>query len=268
MFNTIITDCSDANAQGRQETRARILLGITPTFVPIPGTLDAAASLEASGNIVDILDAAGDAEGIVLANVAPRHGEERHWGNGTPFGYFKYRHTLVVTTISGLMLSLPKKLGLVEQYKVIDMQQTLERMCAGGVLTKEDVEYIAVSQFRSYDFLPRVATWLVGGSDVVAEGLPLHDIPAAGNRIWGIDNFGNAKTTLLAHELPESGVVHTRWGDLPVVRSLKDVPDNSTAIIIGSSGLGEDRFAEVVMQGASAAQTLSLKAGMQLTETS
>jgi hypothetical protein len=262
MYLTIITDCADNNAQGRQETRARTLFDITPTFVAIPGTLDLHASLEASGNIVDILDSAGDTPGVILANVAPRNGEEKQWGNGTPFGYFRYQQSLVVTTRSGFMLSLPKKLTLIDEYREIDLPATVKAMQTGGMISEEEVTHILGSQFRSFDFLPRVAKWLFEGNEATTSMLAQASIPQAPNAVWDVDNFGNVKTTLLARELPvENHSLETAKGVLPIVHSLKDVPDGTVAVTVGSSGIGTERFVEFAMQGGSASQVLGLRQG-------
>jgi hypothetical protein len=260
MVLTLITDCADGNARGRQESRLQALFGQQPSsFIPIPGTLDDAATLEASGNIVDVLDAVGESEAVVLANVAPRSGEEHKWGNGTPFGYFRYKNALVCTTISGSMLALPKKLGLIDAYHVFDMEKTLESMVAGGMIDTAEAVRIAASQFRSFDFLPRVAHWLHGGGAVVTTPLALSELRDAGARVWTIDNFGNAKTTLCNNELPKGAtVLETRFGTLPVVRSLKDVPDGTAAVTVGSSGIGQCRFLEIVVQGKRAASVVGL----------
>ncbi len=261
MYLTIITDCSDSNAQARQETRARTLFDITPSFVSVAGTLDTVASLEASGNIIDILDAASGEEGIILANVAPRNGDEKKWGNGTPFGYVRYNRTLIITTVSGHMLSLPQKFGLTDGYELIDMQATLIRMWEGGLITEDEVTHIQHSQFRSFDFLPRVAAWITKGHEPVTLPFEGDMIPKISPSIWGIDNFGNLKTTIIGSALPETGTMETRFGILPVIRSLKEVPEGTTALTIGSSGLGANRFVEIVVQGGNAATTLGASRG-------
>lgn len=209
-----------------------------------------------------MLDAAGDGEGIVLANVAPRQGVERHWGNGTPFGFFRYRRSLVCTTVSGAMLSVPFKMGLFERYFVLDMHQTLLRMAHAGVIRSEDVERIGASQFRSFDFLPLVAWWIHQGGDPVTHEYPTTDIPETKDEVWCVDNFGNMKTTILAEELPfVQGLVPTRFGELPFVRSLKDVPDGTAAITVGSSGIDARRFVEIVVQGGHAAERFGVRTG-------
>ena len=259
MVLTLITDCADSNARGRQESRLQALFQKQPSFIPIPGTLDDAATLEASGNIVDILDAIGESEAVILANVAPRNAEEKKWGNGTPFGYFRYKNALVCTTVSGSMLSLPHKLELVAEYHIFDMEETLRKMVEGCMFDEHEAQRIAGSQFRSFDFLPRVAHWLYNGGDVVTTPLSLETIRHAGKRVWTIDNFGNAKTTICNNELPENATtLETLFGELPIVTSLKDVPDGTPAVTVGSSGIGECHFLEIVVQGQRASSVLGL----------
>jgi hypothetical protein len=262
MYITIITDCADPNAKGRQETRARALLDVTPTFVGVRSSLKASAVLEASGNIVDVLDASLGEKGIITANVAPRNGEEKHWGNGTPFGFFKCGEATVVTTHSPIMLSLPYKLGLVERYDIVDMEKTLEHMSVEGRITPDEAVRVANSQFRSFDFLPRLAAWLHTGHATVSEQYELDPGTLAQQpAVWMIDSFGNAKITLLGEELEGRTTLPTRWGELPVVVSLKDVPDGQPAVVVGSSGFGDRRFAEIVLQGASAAEKFGIQQG-------
>src|SRR5512141_546524 len=115
MFVTLINDCRDANAFGRQATKAGALLGRLVVTVGVRN------DLEAAGNLVDALDAAEGREGVILVNVAPRNGDAKKWPNGTPFGWFKCGGTLVVASIDGLTLSLAKKLGLFEAVHVFDI---------------------------------------------------------------------------------------------------------------------------------------------------
>ncbi len=255
MHTTIINDCRDANAAGRQCARAASLIGGTVSFVGV------ASDLEAAGNLIDVLDAYGESAGVVLVNVAPRNGTAKKWQNGTPFGYFWYKKVLVVSSIDGLTLSLVKKLGLVEHINVLDIPAVTAHFVSEGVLSEEARTHICETQFRSFDFLPRVAAYLVAHTAVVAEPMALADVADAPNAIWWVDNFGNCKTTLFRDALPAGGTVATRIGDVRYYEHLREVPDGAPALVTGSSGLGEKRFVEVVVQGGSAAQTHGLSSG-------
>src|SRR5438132_688008 len=125
MYITIINDCNDSNAAGRQQTRIAALFGIQPSFISVGGDLNAGSELEAAGSLIDCLDAAGDAKGIILCNVAPRSNAGKKWFNGTPFGYFSYKQTLVLSTVAGHTLSLVKKLGITQEISAIEYEKAV-----------------------------------------------------------------------------------------------------------------------------------------------
>lgn len=263
MFITIINDCHDANAVGRQTTRVSALFAHAPNFVGVSGGLNAASELEAAGNLIDCLDAAGEQKGVILVNVAPRSGTGRHWGNGTPFGYFHYHQTLVVSSIAGLTLSLVKKLQIAQEIHVLDLASTMQLAALAGWVSETEAEHTIHTQFRSFDFVPRAARWLVDGQKLPHTSLPISDIPDAPSAVWMVDNFGNCKTTVLTGEaIPSEST--TRFGHLPQYARLADVPDGETALITGSSGLGIKRFLEIVVQGKPAAQTLGITVGEKI----
>jgi S-adenosylmethionine hydrolase len=66
--------------------------------------------------------------------------------------------------------------------------------------------------------------------------------------IWHIDNFGNCKTTLTEPDIHNDSAQATRFGTLPMIHHLRDVPDGTAAITVGSSGLRDRRFLELVIQ--------------------
>jgi len=254
MFCTIINDCKDANAAGRQTTRAAALFGCPVNFIGV----DFGGDLQAAGNLVDILDAgegpstsSGQARGVVLVNVAPRNGSGKKWPNGTPFGYFWHKETLVVSSVDGLTLSLAKKLGILKDFHVLETP----------------AEY-AKHQFRSFAFLPKAAKTLLEGGKLKEHdgGQTSVTIPEAPKAVWWVDNFGNCKTTLLPEEIGfESGKqIKTKFGEFMCFESLKDVPDGQFGLVIGSSGLGDKRFLELVKQGESAAKYLGILSGAVL----
>ena len=73
MFVTIINDCKCENAKIRQVTRVASLFDCSVYFSGV------ANDIEAAGNLVDVLDACEGREGIILVNVAPRHGGGKKW---------------------------------------------------------------------------------------------------------------------------------------------------------------------------------------------
>ncbi|OGL94783.1 hypothetical protein A2348_04475 [Candidatus Uhrbacteria bacterium RIFOXYB12_FULL_58_10] len=252
MFITVITDCRDANAQSRQETRyAELFPGTHVSFVGVT------SDIEAAGNLIDMLDAAGDAEGVVAVNVAPRHGRAKEkWPNGTPFGYLWFKKVLIVCTIDGETLSLLKKFDLADRVNVTDIREVM----AFGGYDAPTIERAATSQFRSFDYLPRLARIVWEHKRVPCEVLPFSEVPDAGLGVWWIDSFGNCKTTLLQSDIQfEEGakreiVLNKLAIEATCYAQLRSVPDYYTGLIAGSSGYGDRRFIELVVQGSSAAK--------------
>ncbi len=256
---TLITDCVDPNALARVSFRLATLCARFRLIKVVPVISD----LEAAGNLVDLLDAAEGRRGAILVNVAPRSGSAKKWENGSPFGYFRVKETVVVSTIDGLTLSLVKKLRLNVRLKVLDTADTADQLIALNELTANQAGQVIATQFRSFEFLPRVAKVLAQGRELVGEELPLAEVQTAPKAIFWQDNFGNLKTTVLPEDLPAHNGQVQPWSgqQLPFFNGLRQVPDGQPAIIIGSSGFGQQRFLELVVQGASAATRFNLRSG-------
>lgn len=252
---TIINDCRDANAIGRQIARTTSLLNSPVSFIGVT------SDIQAAGNIIDVLDAFEENAGIILVNVAPRNGKAKKWPNGTPFGYFWYKRILVLASIDGLTLSLVKKFKLIEFLTVLDIPKTLDQLIAGGSLKNSLKDPITRTQFRSFDFLPRVAAYLHRGKKIRGERLRIEEISDAPSAIWWIDNFGNCKTTLSQNDPIDKNRFSTKFKGLVYYERLKDVPDKTPALISGSSGIGRKRFLEVIVQGGSAEKKFKISVG-------
>ena len=257
MFVTIINDCSDDNVMSRQQTRAAAFFCAPTAVVRVNN------DVEAAGNIIDTLDAAEDTEGIILANVAPRSGKSHKWPNGTPFGYFTYKNITVGATIDGYTLSLVKKFQLADVVFVFDIPTVMDAVISKKLLAPHYKNYISASQFRSFDFLPRVIKWVHEGVAVPSVAHPLVEFPDIEDASWWIDNFGNAKTSLLPKDIShkDGAVLQTAFGQIACYNQLRNVPDKEAGLVIGSSGLGDKRFVELVVQGASAAARFNLHTG-------
>ena len=258
---SIINDCFDENARLRQISRAGSLFpGAGVNCFAIN------SELEAAGFIVDALDASEGREGIILANVAPRNGKAKRWKNGTPFGYFRFGKTLVVSSVDGLVLSLCKKLNLISEFFVLDIEKVMN-FISDDELDAENKQRIINTQFRSFNFLPRVADWVWRNYDLPKEKIDLAQIEDAPEGVWFIDNFGNVKTTLLGEnfdfkngeevQVAIKGELHS----FAFYGRLKDLPDQEIGIVEGSSGFGDKRFLELIRQGGNAAAELGLKVG-------
>ncbi len=247
MIVSIINDCKDENAKGRQVARAGSLFLSPVNFVSVKN------DIEASGNLVDLLDAYQDNKGVILLNVAPRNGKAKKWKNGTPFGYFYFKNVLIVSSVDGFCLSLAKKFELFEKINVIDFKKAVFEMSEKGFLSKETEKYLLKTQFRSYEFLPLVASYLLKNEKIASFQMPASDIEDMKKNIWWIDNFGNCKTSILKEDVDLSdGFFHTKKGSFKFFESLKDVPDGQSAVVVGSSGMSKKRFLEIVVQGGSA----------------
>ncbi|MFC1640471.1 SAM hydroxide adenosyltransferase [Patescibacteria group bacterium] len=261
MFVTIINDSRDDNALGRLRTRAVALLEAPVTSVGVT------SDLEGAGNLVDVLDASQGAFGVVMMNIAPRnHEAKKKWPNGTPFGYFYYENTLVLSTIDGLALSLVKKLDVIKELHVFDIPTVLRYAVEQGLLEKSQLKHISENQFRSYEFLPRAAQWLMHQHELPAKPMLLRGVKKAPAAVWYVDIFGNCKTTILPEE------IRFRAGKTKLLKKqkvkcynrLKDVDDLKPGITVGSSGIGDRRFVEIAVQGGSAADLLDLKSGSRI----
>jgi len=263
---TIINDCRDQNAKLRQISRAGSLF--ENCSVNCFGVKN---DFEASGFLLDAIDAFEGRKGVIIVNVARRCGKAKKWKNGTPFGFFWHKKTLIVTSIDGICgsaLSLVKKAGLLKEFFIMDIPEVL-----GSINEKElDNEIkkrITNSQFRSFDFLPRVAFWLFGGRKLPCKKYDLSNIATGKNHIWFIDNFGNIKTTIFEDELKINNneiklKINGKARKFNFYKRLKDAPDKSIAVVLGSSGIGEKRFAEIVVQGGNAGLKLKVNVGMEI----
>jgi hypothetical protein len=267
MFVSIITDCSDSNALGRNMTRAASLFGFPPIPMAIENDFEALSDLEAGGHLIDTLDAGLGNDGVILVNKAPRSGKAKKWTNGTPFGYFWYKKTLVVSSVDGFTLSLVKKFKLVESINVFDIPIVMDYAVAKNLLPKEIADYIVTTQFRSFEFLPRVAKWIFDKIEIPSEILSINEVPDSPNSVWFADVFGNLKTTLLPIDVGfENGkkITFENLGEITCYDRLKDVPNGETGLIVGSSGLDHKRFLEIVIQGQSAKIKFNSKIGQEL----
>lgn len=261
---TYISDCRDDNTQGRLKTRVSSYFpGSSVVFVGVDNDLEAAI------NLVDVIDAYDGHPGIILANVARREGSERKqkWPNGTPFGHFKYKNLDIFTTIDGYILSLLQKVNGKEPI-VVDIYDIPTVVPHMG-LDEKTQDRIIHTQFRSFDYLPRLAAAVMSGQKLPSD--TWKDIPEMPMATCWIDSFGNIKTNILPEEVKfEIGksvivrVSENKQLRLPCYNRLKDIPDGVCAITIGSSGYENKRFCEIMLQGKSAAYSLGVGSGVEI----
>lgn len=260
MFVTIISDCNDANESARQLTRANVLFNYPANAL----RLGIYSDIQSAGNLIDILDAGEGKEGVIILNVAPRFGSAKRWSNGVPFGYFLYKDTVIVLTVNEFVLGLLKKLQIIEEIQVTEISEVLSTLIDEGLVAEEKGEYLVNTQFRSYEYAPKLAKLVKDNVNFPSKILKIVDNKELDKgKIWFIDSFGNCKTTLLREELKisENGFVKTRWGNIKFYERLKDVENDNLGIYIGSSGLGEKRFAEITIQGGNASSGIGINIG-------
>jgi hypothetical protein len=262
---SIITDCADNNARSRQQLRFSRLFGVQPTF---HGVDKVAPDLEAAGNLIDQLDAltnlpksANGTAAVVLVNVAPRGDKVReHWDNGVPFCCFKVNGILVVSTYSQLILGMVVSKGLASSVELFDIPTVTAAAVEWGEITPEQAGRINHTQFRSLEFLPLVAYWLTQKRPVPSTACSIEARNDVHGKVWAVDNFGNAKTTLVANDIAFEEGKQVKLADGSVAtcyRRLADVPTAETALVLGSSGYGDERFLEVVVPWKAGGQAVS-----------
>lgn len=268
MYITIINDCASPNDLGRQSTRfsslfasdnpALTFVGVTPSL----GNKD--ATIEAAGELIDILDASEGSKGVISVNVAPR-GDKKEWKNGTPFCYFFYKDSLVVSTFEGYTLSLLKKLNITDSVYLTDLDEVVKKLGPTYFKDNEKVERILSTQFRSFDYSPFLAKWVWDDYDVPSEKVDIQGVAEIPKVIWYIDGFGNCKTTLLKEDLKiNNGKVSTIFGELNFYDRLKDLPMGEAGIFVGSSGIGNDRFIEIGIQRGNASKEFNAFVGCEV----
>lgn len=251
------TDCKDLNALTRLEARLTTLFESSP----IHGVgID--TDVEAAGCILDTLDALriGSKPAIIIGNLAPR--SDKSHKNGAPFYVGHIDQTIIVATKTCF--------SLLAKYKLIHFinETDVETVCK-KFLPEEEALRIANSQFRSFEYVPRLARWAYEKEVIPATESEI--MPLDQDQIWWVDNFGNCKTTITEPEIKERIVdnmvklqINNTEVAFPFYQKLADVPKGELGIIIGSSGYGTVRFAEIVKQGASASAALKIVSGTKI----
>ena len=266
-FIIIINDCQDQNERGRQLTKYSCLFpGVNVNFIGVNSNLNSQSTLEAGGCLIDVLDASGGQSGLVALNSAPRGVKEVEDYNGSPFCYFKYKDTLVTSTVRGYSLSFVKKFGIVDDINVLDEKEVLSFALSHNLLDEDQNNIIANTQFRSLNFQPIVANWLVEGVKLPSTTKSINTVPDLPDAIWYTDSFGNAKTTLTKNDLDDIKIgeaIKTNFGELKYYNRLKDLDTSETALYEGSSGIRNQRFLEIAKQNTtgSVKAALGIKVG-------
>jgi len=257
----VITDCCDENARLRQVARYGAYFPRSNIFFA-----GASSDIEAAFLLVDTLDALDGSPGVIMVNVAPRHGVAKKHANGTPFGMIQVGEATVFASVDGNTLRLIKQLKPDLSLCIYDIPEVVPHLT-------EDVELqqkIISTQFRSFEFLPRVAkAVMMDGRSLPGNQVSLADHCGENSLdvVAFVDCFGNLKTTILPEDLNfECGQfvkleVGATVEDVMCYSRLKDIPNDELGLTIGSSGLGKHRFMELMVQGKSAAAKFGAKVG-------
>lgn len=251
------TDCKDQNALTRLQARLTVLFPNSQ----IHG-VGIMTDVEASGCILDTLDALRISKkpAIIIGNLAPR--SDKSHKNGAPFyvGHVGSTHIIATKTCFTLLA----KIGLLSSIYETDV----ETVCMKFV-PKNEAKRIANSQFRSFEYVPLLAKWVFQKKKIPGKQEKI--VSTTENTVWWVDNFGNCKTTITEDELRKyihANAVTLTLNDksitLPFYQKLADVPKGERAIIIGSSGYKDIRFAEIVKQGGSASDELKITSGAKI----
>lgn len=239
---TIISDCKDDNARGRQQSRYQALLGDSNQVF-----IGASTDLQAQGELIDAIDARKGEPAIIVVNVAPRGNKEKY-PNGIPFCFHKLGDMVIIGTPN--CFPLAKKLGMFGKTFQTDILEVCSKF-----LPEAEAKRIAESQFRSFEYLPYLAKWIKEGKEIPCVEMDIEDFGDE-NFVWGIDCFGNCKTTAT------DKMSLNNYANLPYFERLTDVPKNKEpALTKGSSGYADNRFFEIVIQRESASNLLDLKVG-------
>ena len=254
----VISDCRDDNARVRVTTRVAALFpNINVDFIGVQN------DIEAAGCLVDVIDAALGRPVLILVNVAPRNGKH-HRKNGSPFGYIQVGKAHIFGTMDGLSFSL---LGYVAPQRGVRVYDTDEVVKYFGI-PNELQEHIATSQFRSYEFLPRLAAHVLVGKRLHGKlQYPSDQEQLAAPTVWWVDVFGNAKLTVTAAQIgfTPGALVGIKIGKKKVLvkcyERLPDIPLGELGLTVGSSGFGVNRWLELMIKRGDAARALNLKIG-------
>jgi hypothetical protein len=288
----IITDCHDkdkgSSADSRIATRFKTLFGgVTPTLIPIEAKTSELerGSIQAAMDLLDQIDASRipgprsiKDRMLILINSATRGETPLHRPNGSPFcWWWPDKYTLVVSTLDGPVLPRAKSLGLIPDGVVHEM--SVEDVMAYAVhrrwVSSPEAERICKSQFRSYDFQPMAAKWILENRGIPSR---LHVVPEYvpdDITVLYADGFGNLTLNVTPEEFGYVAGAEITLADDRIalcVPSLKDVPQSHTdmpilALTIGSNGIrdpetgSETRFMELVIMQGSAQEYTGLGPG-------
>jgi hypothetical protein len=263
-FFGIITDCVDSEATLRQQVMGQQVHGILPSIAHIRSGIAAAGHLISTVDVGRADRQCAQREGYIIVNYAPRKEDDEN-ANGSPFGYVRIGRTHVLSTLGDCELSLVHQLDLASVVQVVDLDATALWAWKKGLIDSSEKAFIMEGQFRSLYFAQPALGWLKDNRDLRQQVTRVHLIsdfaPAVPPCVWHVDDFGNCKTTML----DPAEISRTRFSHLPFSKRLALAPDDHTPVwVVGSSGLRDKRFLELVVKNGRASDVLDLKIGSLL----
>ena len=248
----IVSDCG-GQAMSRMMTRYLALFSNAACV-----GYESSSLVEASGNLVDALDALMGHEGAVVCNSAPRR--DALGTNGSAIVYGTVGKVTVVSTVG--VLGFLKRLVPDFTARALDMDAFMRMKCGNKSLTTHN--------FRGLQVIPFVLQFLKIGHDLSKVSTPHDKFPTMEPCVWLIDTIEgrptNLKLSILRSEalwfVPGNAVWislgETDPKELRCYERLTHIPEGGIGIYEGSSGLGDDRFLEIAVMGGSAAETLGI----------
>ena len=82
-----------------------------------------------------------------------------------------------------------------------DIPTVMDFAVTHDLISHDDAQYVIDTQFRSFEFLPRVAKRVFDGLDVPYTVMSIDEIADAPAAVFFADVFGNLKTTVLPEEI-------------------------------------------------------------------
>lgn len=238
-------------------------------------TIRVSDDTHASSKLMEFLDAAdrfdieyprpkdggGTDEVGILVNIAPPRGRVEQIGrlSGAQFASFVVGDVVVISSLHGETLSFVRKLGIVESICLLDIPTVMDWAVGRGLITRKITDGI-LNSYWGFEFFLLASSWMWEGRILPYQVVKISDfVPMPLTAVWAVSNSGNYKTTLLPDDLKETRarLVHP-LSTLPLYDRPSDVPDGTMAWVVGTSGFGERRFLEIMVQGGSAADSLKL----------
>ncbi|OGH87543.1 MAG: hypothetical protein A3J93_03385 [Candidatus Magasanikbacteria bacterium RIFOXYC2_FULL_42_28] len=245
----IVSDCGG-------QAMERMVLRFATLF---PGATIArilsSSAVEASGNIVDAVDAMSGGPGIVVCNSAPRKDHRGTNGSAIVFGKIAQVGIVVTAGTLGLVKKMFPGLSVAEVDADSFMVNTYPEVGRGTF------------NFRGLEVIPRLAHQIVAGRDLSHLSVEHNHFPAVEDGVWLIDQIAGVPTNLKL-TVRRSDLLGFQVGAVASVsiagqtyqigcyNRLTQIPAGELGIYEGSSGFGHERFLEIAVMGGSAAQQL------------